>query len=122
MYSVLNLSGQRLEAVILAVEPSRLRIAIQGREDAEFLRHAAGQWSTESGEPVEFESLVAGDQTSIGASSKYLVTSERYQACTAKVALCVSSSCSPMQTRHSRPRARLGAGAGRAVRSGAGMD
>jgi len=122
MYSILNLAGQRVEAVILAVEPSRLRIAIQGKEDAEVLRYEAGQWSTESGEPVEFESLVAGDQTSIGASSKYLVTSERYQACTAKVALCVSSSCSPMQTRHSRPRARLGAGATRAVRSGAGMD
>src|SRR5208283_3118126 len=100
MYSILSFGGQRVEAVVLAVEPNRLRIAIKDSEDAEVLRYEAGQWLRESGEAVEFESLLAGDQTAIGTSAKYFVTSERYQACTAKVALCVSSSCSPKQTRH----------------------
>ena len=122
MYSILNVAGQRVEAVVLAVEPGRLRIAIRGGEDAEVLRYAAGRWLRESGEPVEFESLLAGDQVSMGASSKYFVTSERYQARTARVALCISSSCSPKHTRHSRPRARLATGSARATRTGAGMD
>ncbi len=122
MYSILNLAGQRVEAVILTVEPNCLRVAIKGREDAEVLRYAADQWSTESGEPVEFESLLAGDQTTAGTSSRYLVTSERYQARTATVARCISSSCSPKQTRHSRPRVRLTAGTARATSTGAGMD
>jgi len=122
MYSILNLAGQRVEAVILAAEPNRLRIAIQGGEDAEVLRYSAGRWSMESGEPVEFECLAADDQTSIGATSKYFVTSQRYQACTSTVARCISASCSPMQIRHSRPQARLGAGAARMARTGIGMD
>ena len=122
MYSILSFAGQRVEAMILTVQPSCLRIAIQGREDADVLRYARGQWSTESGEPVEFESLLAGDQTSAGTFSRYLVTSERYQARTASVALCISSSCSPKQTRHSRPRPRLIAGTARATSTGAGMD
>ena len=122
MYSILNFAGQRVEAVILAVEPSGLRIAIKGREDAEVLRCTASQWSTESGEPVEFESLIADDQIAIGTSPRYLVTSERYQARTAKVALCISSSCSLKQTRHSRPRACLTTGTVRATSTGAGID
>lgn len=122
MYSIMSFAGQRVEAVILTVEPSCLRIAIQGGEDAEILRYAMGQWSTESGEAVEFESLLAGDQIATGTSSRYFVTSDRYQARTASVALCISSSCSPRQTRHSRPRPRLTAGTVRATSTGAGMD
>lgn len=122
MYSILSFGGQRVEAVVLAVEPNRLRIAIKDSEDAEVLRYEAGQWLRESGEPVEFESILAGDQTAIGTSAKYLVTSERYQARTAKVALCVSSSCSPKHTRHSRPRTRLATGSARATRTGVVID
>ena len=123
MYIILNLAGQKLEAVVLVAGTNRLRIARKGSEDAEVLQCEAGQWFTESGEPVEFECLLAGDQTGMGATvSKYLVTSERYQARTAKVALCISSSCSPKQTRHSRPRARLTTGSVRATRTGVGID
>lgn len=122
MYTILNLKGQRVEAVVLAVEPNCLRIGIQGGEDAEVLRYAAGQWSMESGEPVEFECVLADDQTATGALSKYFVTSERYQARTARVALCISSSCSPRHTRHSRPRTRVTTGSTRATRTGAAID
>ena len=122
MYSILNIAGQRMEAVVLAVEPNRLRIAMKDSEDAEVLEYVAGQWVRETGEPVEFESLLSGDQVSVGTSLKYFVTSERYQACTAKVALCISSSCSPKHILHSRPRARLATGTVCATRTGAGMD
>ena len=121
MYIILNCAGHRLEAVVLAVEPGSLRVAIEGRDDVEILNQAGGQWWMESGEPVELESLVAGDHTAIGSSSKYFVTSERYQARTDNVARCISSSCSPKHTRHSRPGTVLTAGI-RATRTGTGMD
>lgn len=122
MYSILSFAGERVEAVILSVEPNCIRIALQGEEDAQILRQSGGRWRTESGDLVEFESLLAGDQTSAGTSTKYLVTSERYQARTANVAQCVSSSCSPKQTRHSRPRTVLNVRVACASSTGAGMD
>lgn len=50
--------GRRAEAVVLAVSADRMRISIPGSDDATELRATQGAWFTETGEPVEIESMI----------------------------------------------------------------
>ena len=50
--------GRRVDAVVLAVSADRMRISIPGIDDATELRATQGAWFTETGEPVEIESII----------------------------------------------------------------
>ena len=59
-------NAQRVEALVLALGPYSMRLLPRGAEDAIALRRRYGQWTDESGVPVEFESFVAGAGIDIG--------------------------------------------------------
>lgn len=50
--------GRRADAVVLAVSADRMRISLPGSDDATELRAAHGAWFTETGEPVDIDSIV----------------------------------------------------------------
>jgi hypothetical protein len=52
-------SGQRVEALLLAGNSDRMRVAIGARADTVELRVVNGHWSTDEGAAVEVESLIA---------------------------------------------------------------
>ncbi|HEY1337416.1 MAG TPA: hypothetical protein VGF59_07885 [Bryobacteraceae bacterium] len=60
MYLTLRISdGPEREALLLAAGRERLRLAVQGCRDVLECRMVAGQWFSEGGEVVEFDSMVA---------------------------------------------------------------
>jgi hypothetical protein len=52
-------NSQRLEGVLLAAGKYRLRVMLPGAPDVTELNLEYGQWTLETGEPVELESFVA---------------------------------------------------------------
>ena len=60
---------RRVEAIVLAVSADRMRISLPNCEDAVELRQAQGVWTTEDGEPIEIESMIAGRGVSALVSS-----------------------------------------------------
>ena len=53
--------GIRVEAVLMAANRERMRIAIPSREDTIELTRGSGSWLTESGEQVEIEAMIPID-------------------------------------------------------------
>lgn len=51
-------NGERLEGILLAAGSYSLRLMLPGSADVTELRREYGQWSLETGEPVELESMV----------------------------------------------------------------
>jgi hypothetical protein len=62
--TILDSTGGRHEAILLAAGTSRLRVVVRGARDTVELRRAEGGWFCEDGEPVEFESMVVGEDLS----------------------------------------------------------
>jgi hypothetical protein len=59
LLSLLNVTGERTEAVLLAIGDSRMRVVIRGLNDTAELRFIKDQWIFENGVPVDIESLIA---------------------------------------------------------------
>ena len=60
MYLLIRYPGGIIvEAVVLAKGSNRLRVAVAGFPETIELRRADALWSTESGEPVEFDFLMS---------------------------------------------------------------
>jgi hypothetical protein len=55
-------NGLRAEAVLLAASDHRMRVVVQGTEDATELRLIQDQWMSEDGEAVDIESLILAGQ------------------------------------------------------------
>ena len=62
--TILDSTGGRHEAILLAAGTSRLRVVVSGARDTVDLKLVEGGWLCEDGEPVEFESIVAGEDLS----------------------------------------------------------
>ena len=60
---------RRVEAIVLALSADRMRIILPDCEDAVELRQAQGVWTSEDGEPIEIESMIAGTDMSALLSS-----------------------------------------------------
>jgi hypothetical protein len=56
---ILYPTGKRMEGLILAVTPERMRLAVRNRNETIELRQIDGQWLTDEGDPVEFDAIVA---------------------------------------------------------------
>ena len=50
--------GRRVEGVVLSVSADRMRVSVPGAGDAVELRIEQDSWISETGEPVEIESIV----------------------------------------------------------------
>jgi len=61
-----NVSGQRIEGILLAGSESRLRIVLRELNDTVELTLAGGLWVTEEGDCMEIESLISDGQTGMG--------------------------------------------------------
>ena len=55
--------SRRIDAVVLAANQDRMRIVIPNRRDTVELRLAGSQWTSEEGESVDIEAVVACDWT-----------------------------------------------------------
>jgi hypothetical protein len=55
--------GQRTEGILLAVSTGRLRIVMRKLQDTIELCLVDGRWKTESGRPVEIESMIMDGET-----------------------------------------------------------
>lgn len=53
--------GRRTEAVVAMLGRFTMRVIVRGRGDTIELRSEYGQWMDETGAPVEFDALVAGE-------------------------------------------------------------
>ena len=53
--------GRRINAVLLAANDDRMRLAIPNRKDTMELRLTGNQWISEEGEPVKIEAVAALD-------------------------------------------------------------
>ncbi|PWU04882.1 MAG: hypothetical protein C5B51_15965 [Terriglobia bacterium] len=62
---ILDSTGGRHEAILLAASGTCMRIVIRGVPDTVELRRAGRGWRCEEGEPVELESLAAGYDWSV---------------------------------------------------------
>ncbi len=69
--------GVIVEAVILAVTRSRMRVAAAGFQDAFEIRRSGNRWLTDAGEAVEFEFLSARAETGEEASASKRVLAAR---------------------------------------------
>lgn len=58
LLSLMNVTGERTDAVLLAIGGSRMRVVIRGLNDAAELRFIKDQWIFENGVAVEIESLI----------------------------------------------------------------
>jgi len=54
-------AGRRMEAVLLATSPDRLRIIVRGQSQTVELRRRHGHWYSEKGKRVEFDAILALD-------------------------------------------------------------
>jgi hypothetical protein len=62
MYIVIVLPDQRqVDALLVSASPERLRVLIPGRADATEFQLTGGDWTSESGEHVEFGAILAQD-------------------------------------------------------------
>ena len=52
-------TGLRVEAVLLAVTRSRMRVALRDRADTVEFRLRDGRWTSDQGEAIELESMIA---------------------------------------------------------------
>jgi hypothetical protein len=55
--------SRRIDAVVLAANHDRMRIVIPNRRDTVELRLTGNRWTSEEGESVEIEAVVACDWT-----------------------------------------------------------
>jgi hypothetical protein len=75
LMNLLNGTGERTEAVLLATGDNKMRIVVKGLKDATELRLVEDQWISENGVAVDIESLIAIDgapidlQVSIAATN-----------------------------------------------------
>jgi len=60
-------SGLRVEAMLLAIDSQRMRVAIDSADDATMFVRADDYWYGESGEIVELEAAVADEGDDIAA-------------------------------------------------------
>ncbi len=58
--TILDSTGGRHEAVLLAASATRMRVVIKGSRDTIELRASYREWFSEDGEFVEFESITSG--------------------------------------------------------------
>jgi len=56
--------GRRIDAILLAASPERMRISIPDGDDAVELRMEDGVWIAETGELVEIESMILDSRCS----------------------------------------------------------
>jgi hypothetical protein len=61
--TLLYSGGCRIDAVVLAANHDRIRIVIPNRRDTVELRLTGNQWTSEEGESVDIEAVVACDWT-----------------------------------------------------------
>lgn len=54
-------AGRRMEAVLLASSPNRMRIVVRGQSETVELRRREGQWYSEKGKRVEFDAMLPAD-------------------------------------------------------------
>ena len=62
--TILDSTGGRHEGILLAASTSRMRVVVSGARDTVDLKLVEGGWLCEDGEPVELESIVAGEDLS----------------------------------------------------------
>ena len=79
-------NGQRLDGTLLAAGKYCLRIAVPGAPDVTELRREYGEWTLETGEPVELESMVV-------ESALDFSTFAQEMSCSAAIAAKVSDHC-----------------------------
>jgi hypothetical protein len=60
-------SGLRVEAVLLAIDSRRVRVAVDSADDARMFVRADDYWYGEDGEVVELEAAVADEGDDIAA-------------------------------------------------------
>ena len=62
MYMILSYpTGRYTDAILLSATPARMRVVVKGQDDTLELCRIGTQWISDSGSPVEIESLLAGD-------------------------------------------------------------
>jgi len=61
--TLLYAGSRRIDAVVLAANHDRMRIVIPNRRDTVELRLTGSRWTSEEGESVEIEAVVACDWT-----------------------------------------------------------
>jgi hypothetical protein len=54
-------NGLRAEAVVLALAPNTMRLAVVGADDAMDCRMSYGHWTLENGDVLEVEAMVADE-------------------------------------------------------------
>ena len=70
MYSIISFqSGVITEAVILAAGKDQMRIAVPGFADVVELHQFGGRWYTDTGDAVEFESLLEVKPEPVGMAA-----------------------------------------------------
>jgi hypothetical protein len=62
-FTLLYPGSRRIDAVVLQANHDRMRIVIPNRRDTVELRLTGNRWTSEEGEPVEIEAVVACDWT-----------------------------------------------------------
>ena len=60
-------TGRISEAVLLAITPFRMRLALRGDDDTAELSYRYGEWVTEDGHPMEIALILADDQLPLGS-------------------------------------------------------
>jgi hypothetical protein len=59
LMTLLNPSGERIDAVLLATGDQKIGIVVRGSNDTAELRRIKDQWMSDNGEVVEIESLIS---------------------------------------------------------------
>jgi hypothetical protein len=68
MHMTLNFAtGRRVDGLLLAASPDRMRLAVRDRNETIELNVEAGQWRAEDGSMVEIEALIWNGVTAIPA-------------------------------------------------------
>jgi hypothetical protein len=65
-------SGRRVDGILLAAGPTRLRIVVQRLNETLELHLSAGQWTTEEGNPVEVDGLLTDGHRSLGGFCSHI--------------------------------------------------
>ncbi|GEM_PF-2640157 len=63
MYMILRFATGRVEAVLLQATRERMKVIVKDQDDTLELSLIGSQWQSETGSPVEIESIVSGDPT-----------------------------------------------------------
>ena len=65
LMNLLNDTGERTEAVLLATGDNRMRVVVRGQKDATELRLIQDQWVSEDGDTIDIESFISAGETAL---------------------------------------------------------